>query len=316
MGRGRAQQTIDLLSAAITILEEIQPCSVRAVCYRLFTLGLLTSMHKNETNKVSRLLTQGREQGEIPWDWIVDETRSVESGAPRWDDPAQYMRVVKSAYRKDHWALQPVRVEIWSEKGTIRGTLGPVLRELGVPFRVMHGYTSATAIHDIVTQQLASWIPWIVFYVGDFDPSGLHMSEADLPDRLHEYWLPMAFGCAPRHPGEDLPGIQLERIALSEADILDPNLPSFPLESKCKDPRHAWYAETVGDLALGRCWEVDALSPVVLRERVRAAILAELDQAQWQRSLLAEAAEQASLATYFSGWKSIPGQASQYEGGA
>jgi hypothetical protein len=67
MGRGRSQQTINLLVASRDILEEIQPASVRTVCYRLFTLGLLSSMKKSETNKVSRLLTTAREQGDIPW---------------------------------------------------------------------------------------------------------------------------------------------------------------------------------------------------------------------------------------------------------
>jgi hypothetical protein len=41
------------VDAAVTILQEIQPASVRAVCYRLFTLGIIDSMAKSETNKVS-----------------------------------------------------------------------------------------------------------------------------------------------------------------------------------------------------------------------------------------------------------------------
>jgi hypothetical protein len=35
MGRGRAVATVELLETAIAILETIQPCSVRAVCYQL-----------------------------------------------------------------------------------------------------------------------------------------------------------------------------------------------------------------------------------------------------------------------------------------
>jgi hypothetical protein len=44
MGRGRSATTTALLSRARDILERIQPCSVRAVAYQLFTHGLIPSM--------------------------------------------------------------------------------------------------------------------------------------------------------------------------------------------------------------------------------------------------------------------------------
>jgi hypothetical protein len=47
---------------------------VRAVCYRLFTMNIIDDMSKASTNKVSTQLTWAREQGVIPWSWIVDET--------------------------------------------------------------------------------------------------------------------------------------------------------------------------------------------------------------------------------------------------
>ena len=45
-------------------------------------------------------------------------------------------------------------------------------------------------------------------------------------------------------------------------------LPSFHVETKKKDPRYAWYRERYGL----RCWELDALSPVILRDRIERAI--------------------------------------------
>ena len=78
----------------------------------------------------------------------------------------------------------PDWVEVWSEKGTIRGTLAPVLQGYGVTFRVMHGYGSATAINQVATESREAGKTLIVFYVGDWDPSGLHMSEVDLERRL------------------------------------------------------------------------------------------------------------------------------------
>ena len=43
-GRGKAQKSLELIDAAREILEEIQPASVRAVCYRLFVAGLIANM--------------------------------------------------------------------------------------------------------------------------------------------------------------------------------------------------------------------------------------------------------------------------------
>lgn len=39
MGRGKATKTLELIDAAKHILGEIQPATVRADCYRLFTQG-------------------------------------------------------------------------------------------------------------------------------------------------------------------------------------------------------------------------------------------------------------------------------------
>ena len=43
-GRGLSEERKRRIEAAYDILEEIQPTSVRAVCYRLFTEGLISSM--------------------------------------------------------------------------------------------------------------------------------------------------------------------------------------------------------------------------------------------------------------------------------
>jgi hypothetical protein len=66
MPRGRTQRTRDLIAAAAGILAEIQPATVRAVCYRLFVAGLLPNMGKSATNGVSSQLVYAREAGLIP----------------------------------------------------------------------------------------------------------------------------------------------------------------------------------------------------------------------------------------------------------
>jgi hypothetical protein len=205
---------------------------VRAVCYQLFTLGLIESMSKNETNKVSRLLTAARVSRRIPWEWIVDETREREV-VPSWDDPVEFGRAITSQYRKNKWAGQPIRIEVWSEKSTVRGTLAPVLDEFEVGFVSVHGYSSATAIQNLVVERLRSPKPLVILYVGDWDCSGVHMSEEDLPARAEAYTtLEVIHRC--RVGGERVPlaGLEIRRLALTEADVSDPDLPSFAASTK------------------------------------------------------------------------------------
>jgi hypothetical protein len=123
-GRGRSQHSLDIIEAMHGIAEDGQPITGRGVGYKLFSLNLIPSMDKMQG--VYRLLKEAREEGKIPWEWIVDETRELEQVAT-WNDPAEYMRASARSYRRDFWQQQPERIEVWSEKGTVRGVLQPLL---------------------------------------------------------------------------------------------------------------------------------------------------------------------------------------------
>jgi hypothetical protein len=113
------------------------------------------------------------------------------------------------------------------------------------------------------------------------------MSEVDLPARLAEYG------------GE----VTLERIALIGRDVADSTLPSFAADDKRKDPRWGWFTQRHGT----RCWELDALSPVLLRERVEEEIHSRIDWDAWERCTRAEAAERESLRDVLGAWRSASG---------
>jgi hypothetical protein len=184
--RGKGKEMLALISAIKEILEEIQPASVRAVCYRLFVRQLIRSMSKNDVDRVGCQLVYAREEGIIPWEWVVDETRSVER-VECWRDLEHHLDDFCKEHLKDPWDDQPERLVVVSEKGTVRGTLLPVLQELRVKFLVSHGFASATAAYNLAQTSLEHDRTTRVIYVGDFDPSGLHMSEIDLPRRLKRY---------------------------------------------------------------------------------------------------------------------------------
>ncbi len=141
--RGRNKSTIKLIEAMKKIAEEAHPITGRGIGYKLFAAGLIENMGK--MNAVYRALKVAREDGDVPRDWIVDETRELEL-IDTWRNPAHC--ATGFFYRRDLWQTQPQSVEVWSEKGTVRGVLWPVLAKLGVGFRVLHGFTSATSRRD------------------------------------------------------------------------------------------------------------------------------------------------------------------------
>ena len=260
------------------IAEATQPITGRGVGYRLFVAKLIASMELGEMQRVYRLLKEARERGMIPWEWIVDETRELERVAS-WDDPADYVSTVSRAYRRDFWQHQPFRVEVWSEKGTVRGVLAPVLDQYGVGFRVMHGFGSATAVHDVAIDDDGREL--FVLYVGDYDPSGLCVSEVDLPKRLERY---------------DGDHVSLERIALTLDQVR--SLPSFPASDKAKDKRYKWFVQNYGD----RCWELDAMNPNDLRDLVEEQIKARIEWEAWHRCATVEKAEKESIRSGLVAW--------------
>lgn len=284
MARGQGRDTAAWIAEMLPLIEARQPISVRGVCYLAFVNGLLPSMAESETKKVSRMLTIAREQCDVPWEWIVDATREIEHQG-RWNDPASILRAVARDYRKDLWRSQPERLLIVSEKATVAGTIAPILDEFGLPFTVLHGWGSATAVHDLAKLSTRDTRPLTLLYIGDLDPSGAYMSEVDLPDRIDRYW-----GVA-----------ELERVAILPEHIAAYGLPTFQVASKLTDSRYPWFIRTHGRT----CAELDALDPRGLRGLVQDAIERHIDADLWERELATEKAEQASLRSFITAYNGL-----------
>jgi hypothetical protein len=296
-GRGLAAETLDIIDEMIEIAEAIQPCSVRALAYQLFIRGLIPSMETTQTSRVSNISVTARERGMLPWGWIVDKTRQ-EQGVPTWDDLEAYGATVRDLYRKNNWADQPTVVYVWSEKDTIEGTLQPVLKRHAVSFQVFHGWSGATPVRDAAQANLYRKQDTLILYVGDYDPSGMGMSELDLPRRLARYSSddPAKKKVSQEWVRATLEALHLQvrRIALTTEDTValgrDLGFPAAdkgPKPGSKGDSRYPWFVENYGDW----CWELDALAPNILRERVESAILSAIDRETWDRCLLIEQAD-------------------------
>lgn len=268
--RGPSAHNVGLLEKATAIISHGKPMTVRGVCYKLFVVGAIPSMERTETAKVSRLLVYAREHGHVNWADIVDESRQIER-LSNWHNLEDFARTIQRAYRRDYWASQPYNLQVWSEKSTVAGVLRPVLDTWGVPFMAVHGFGSATAMHDLAIESADDQRTTIILYVGDHDPSGMCMSEVDMPNRIAQYG------------GRVL----IRRVALAASDVRA--LPDFA--AKPTDPRFRWYVERYGP----RAWELDAMDENDVRARVSSEIQRYIDQDAWERTRLVEAAEQATV---------------------
>ncbi len=277
MARGKWTATTELVERAERILSAEQPMTIRQLFYRLVSVQALENSVP-EYKKLSRVMTDARESGQVPFEWIVDRSRPTYAPTV-FDNLKDGLMALRNCYRKDYWQDQPAHVEVWTEKDAIIGSIEPVTDELGVTVRVSRGFTSTTRVHEIASVFSGVFKPISVFYLGDHDPSGRAI-ELDLYERISSYG----------------PDFQMERLAIREKDIDDFNLP--PLRIKTSDTRAVAFRREFGN----RCVELDALPPEELRSRVRQAIEKNIEEEAWGRALAIEKAEQESIASIVGRW--------------
>jgi hypothetical protein len=109
------------------------------------------------------------------------------------------------------------------EKATVSGILRPVLDKYGVPFFPVRGFNSETTMHELAEDISGDERRTVILYAGDYDPSGMYMSEVDLPGRL-----------ASSGAGNSEDVYKFRRVALSVSDVQGGNLPPFDVETKRK----------------------------------------------------------------------------------
>lgn len=293
----RSEKRLGIVARARQILEQDHPMTFRAVCYRLFSEGLIESMAHKHTKDVSKYLVAAREEGDIPSDWMEQTQRPILK-VWTWANPAAYAEDMRDGYTRDKWQDQACRILVLSEKETIAVTVMPVLNEHEVYYCFTGGTMSFPRAKQIARMadpdhELA------ILYLGDFDPTGMYMSEVDAPSRLASYLE--VEGAPSRREVRDWPldqalafleehGIRFKRIGLlrEHGRQIGQQL-SFPATEKETDKNFDWFmAQRYGS----RCWELDAMRPQVLRALLNAAILEEKDADAWEQSEEAEEREQ------------------------
>ena len=268
-------KTILLIEAALGILAEYHPMTLRQAYYQLVSRQVIKN-NRSEYQAVSNALVQARQDGTIPWEWIEDRLR-LPRKVNMWDDLADFAETAIQAYHRDTWATQPIYLECWLEKDALSGLFESVLRSYGVTLNVGRGYDGWSSLYN-AARRFKGKEDAIILYYGDLDPSGEDMVRS-LRERLGH------FGCNP----------EIIKCALTLEDVKKYNLP--PALAKKTDTRRAAYVEKFGDV----CVELDALRAAILQSRLKNNLETYLDLGALELVKQAEQTDKERLRTLLGG---------------
>src|SRR6516162_4081937 len=117
--------------ALLAIIDDGKPMTVRQVFYQATVRGLVEKAESGYA-KVQNDLTLMRRAGDLPYDWLADNTRWQRK--PRtFNGVEEALKATAAFYRKNLWADADCYVEIWLEKDALTGVLLPVTAMFDVP---------------------------------------------------------------------------------------------------------------------------------------------------------------------------------------
>lgn len=261
--------SLEVIHRANEILDEYERVTARQLYYQFVARGLLDELGfrpdaSGSTNnpqsykRLTSIISDGRLAGMIDWSKIEDRGREPTVWT-QYDGPADMVNQTLQHYRLPRWADQDHYVELWVEKQALAGVLEPLAYEFHVSMMVNKGYSSQSAMYasaERFREYVGEGKRPVLFYLGDFDPSGEDMVR-DIRERL------IMFGV------ED---IDVCKIALTMSQIKQYNPPPNP--AKITDPRAKDYIRRNGESS----WEVDALNPRILSALIRDAFRTVVDE--------------------------------------
>ena len=230
------------------------PTSARFLFYELVAAEVISKTRteaRRADQNMSDALTHLRETGHVPWDWIVDETRTAHTFATSSSvaegviDSAQHISL-------DRWDGQPAPL-ILCESRSLAGVLHDLAAEYACPIASTNGQTKGFLVTEVA--------PWLaagqrVLYLGDWDHCG-HQIEVATKRTLieHSAWWG-AVGRVNLPLWEELR--YWERLALTTEQVSEHRLPV--IRKRDKRYRGEQYFDAV---------ETEALSQAVIVSTLR-----------------------------------------------
>lgn len=288
-GRGKAAATVTLGHAAYDVLAASPyEMTLRQLYYALVSVGAIPKVEPAYA-KLKRVVKDLREDGTVPWEWLVDHTRSVFQ-ARTWDGIEGLLGDSARLYRRDLMRSQPVAIQLWAESDSIGSVIARVADRYCIPTFIGRGYGARgylwNAARDAVAAREAGKTVHIL-HVGDHDPSGEDIYR-DVEETIRLYALAIDW----HHPvsavrrylrrqcmeddalfrwevAAQTDWLVFERLALTAEQVEQYELPARP--PKASDSRTANFTGK-GSV------EVEALPVDVLNALVEDAILSRIDE--------------------------------------
>jgi hypothetical protein len=251
-------------AALFGIVAAMQPMTVRQVFYQATVKGVVDKSEAGY-NKVQHDLVLMRRSGELPYNWLADNTR-WQRKPNTFDGIEEALEQTAQFYRKNLWANADCYVEVWLEKDALAGVIYPVTDLYDVPLMVARGYASLSFLHGAAAYINNLVVPTHIYHLGDFDPSGVNAGE-----KIEETLRELA-------PDAD---ITFERLAVEPYQIEAWDLPTRP--TKQSDSR----SKRFGEISV----ELDAIEPDLLRDIVQQALERHLPSDQLDILKIAEQSE-------------------------
>jgi hypothetical protein len=274
MSRKRISWTpfqVDKLSKILDVLkdlDEYKPLTLRQVYYQLVGKGYIKNTD-SQYGMLSHRIKWARIDGYIAWEDIEDRVRTIHD-LRGWTSEKHFVQEEVSrfleGYRRDFLQSQSKYIEVWVEKDALSSIFTKVAKNYSVPVVVCRGFSSVTFLNEFrerisYYQNLGKQV--VMLYFGDFDPSGMEMLET------MKITLEQELGVA---------GVDFKRVALDKSDISKYNLPNDPNAIKKTDKRAKKFQKKYGKYAV----ELDALRPDILEKKIKEAIEAEIDLAEYE----------------------------------
>jgi hypothetical protein len=149
--RRRKAEIDDIKTAIRNVVGEDPPMTVRQVFYQLVVRSVIEKSEKEYQQTVIRLLTEMRLTGQVPFGWIVDESRRRRV-TETYDTIAEALEATAKFYRRNALRESDDYVEIWLEKDALAGALWNVVSEYDVPLMVSRGMPSLTLLHGTAVE--------------------------------------------------------------------------------------------------------------------------------------------------------------------
>ena len=285
-------QTRDFADAIIGILtgvlKDVLPVNERAIHYRLLPplnvrtsrgkRGFIYDNNEKSVSALSRMLTRLRLCGEVPWEWISDETRPVGTWRT-WRDAAEFIgekiKTLFKGFARTLMQSQGSHFEIVIEKMTVKGFIDRVAARYTIPTPCLRGNSGIDARYQVAKRHLESGKPGLVLFIlTDCDPAGDMICTSTVQSLRDDFGIT---------------NVKAIRVAMTHAQADEQGVSQDPDVMTAKES-----SVTPKFIKLhGRndCYELEAVSPEVLSRWLDEAIRHNIDVDAYNAEVAAQAVD-------------------------